>query len=432
MSLRFGTSFGNFSPLDFGPAVWLSDTGTNPNQWDDISGNNRHFTGTGSTIISAGPYKRQVRSFNGTTQYLRNAYYPSLANTGRFTVITVSPTTNFVFCGPSGTLLGREYYWNWAILASLGGGSVVTTAWQQYSASIGGVNSSNGGIGSIRRTSNTNIRGRSNGVTINTTIPDLGLRSDNGDMTDYKVNTYGEVLIYPYALTDDQMSLLERYFSVKWGMPVSSSLAPSIRIGWKTSPLVQLTEWWEDGNPIGKVKGTSLGSVPWSVVAGPHGLNAWDVNASFNLASVVNGLGVRPNITHTLAFTIKKYAYGINTYFFQGNGNYYYLVPAYSTPMISLNTNAGGGSYVSFPFDTWNSVVVTYSNAEGLARLYINGQLAQTAIGRTASTSFFGIFQTATNTAQLANFAISLREWTQEDINQFHNNGNFLQYKFIQ
>ena len=33
---------GDFSPLDLDPDLWLSDTGSDPANWSDLSGNNNH------------------------------------------------------------------------------------------------------------------------------------------------------------------------------------------------------------------------------------------------------------------------------------------------------------------------------------------------------------------------------------------------------
>jgi hypothetical protein len=59
-----------FNPLSLSPALWLSDTGSNPAQWDDISGNNRHATqatvASQPAIIANGLGGRQVRRFDGS------------------------------------------------------------------------------------------------------------------------------------------------------------------------------------------------------------------------------------------------------------------------------------------------------------------------------------------------------------------------------
>jgi hypothetical protein len=60
---------GGFSPLSLNPALWLSDTGSNAAQWDDLSGNGRHATqGTGvnqPAIVTNALNGRQVRRFDG-------------------------------------------------------------------------------------------------------------------------------------------------------------------------------------------------------------------------------------------------------------------------------------------------------------------------------------------------------------------------------
>jgi hypothetical protein len=65
---------GSFNPLSLSPALWLSDTGSNPAQWDDLSGNGRHATqGTAANqpvIVANALNGRQVRRFDGSNDSL--------------------------------------------------------------------------------------------------------------------------------------------------------------------------------------------------------------------------------------------------------------------------------------------------------------------------------------------------------------------------
>jgi hypothetical protein len=66
----------SFSPLSLSPALWLSDTGSDPAIWPDISGNGRNATqGTVDyqpAIIAGGLNGRQVRRFNGSTSFMQH------------------------------------------------------------------------------------------------------------------------------------------------------------------------------------------------------------------------------------------------------------------------------------------------------------------------------------------------------------------------
>ena len=65
---------GAFDPRRLGLALWLSDTGSDPSQWDDLSGNGRNATqatpANQPAIISAGLNGRQVRRFDGSNDWL--------------------------------------------------------------------------------------------------------------------------------------------------------------------------------------------------------------------------------------------------------------------------------------------------------------------------------------------------------------------------
>jgi hypothetical protein len=63
-----------FNPLSLSPALWLSDTGSNAGQWDDLSGNGRHATqatsGNQPSIVANALNGRQVRRFDGVDDFM--------------------------------------------------------------------------------------------------------------------------------------------------------------------------------------------------------------------------------------------------------------------------------------------------------------------------------------------------------------------------
>lgn len=64
----------SFSPLSLAPALWVTDNGSDPSVWTDMSGNGRHAVqATGAnqpSIVTNVINGRQVRRFNGTTTRL--------------------------------------------------------------------------------------------------------------------------------------------------------------------------------------------------------------------------------------------------------------------------------------------------------------------------------------------------------------------------
>ena len=87
------TLAGAFSPLTFNPALWLSDTGSNVAQWDDLSGNGRHATqavgANQPSIVTNALNGRQVRRFGGVDDFLTIADRALLRNLSGATIFSV-------------------------------------------------------------------------------------------------------------------------------------------------------------------------------------------------------------------------------------------------------------------------------------------------------------------------------------------------------
>lgn len=95
-NMWFAGGAAQFNPLSLSPALWLSDTGSDPSVWPDISGNGRHATqANGSfqpTIATASLNGRQTRVFDGSDDFLS---YPSsvFSYSGAATVYAVLKST---------------------------------------------------------------------------------------------------------------------------------------------------------------------------------------------------------------------------------------------------------------------------------------------------------------------------------------------------
>lgn len=84
----------SFSPLSLSPALWLSDTGSDPGEWPDLSGNGRNATqndvGRKPAIAVGALNGRQVRSFDGGDELVTQ----SIASTAAFSFFgVVKPDT---------------------------------------------------------------------------------------------------------------------------------------------------------------------------------------------------------------------------------------------------------------------------------------------------------------------------------------------------
>lgn len=82
-----------FNPLSLSPALWLSDTGSNSAQWDDLSGNGRHATqaiGANQPAIVTGALNgRQVRRFDGVNDTIGRTNTPLIGNIAGYTIFHV-------------------------------------------------------------------------------------------------------------------------------------------------------------------------------------------------------------------------------------------------------------------------------------------------------------------------------------------------------
>ena len=95
----------SFSPLSLAPALWVTDTGSDPSVWTDMSGNGRHAVqATGAnqpSIVTNVINGRQVRRFDGTNDFLIPPDF-NLDNHTIFSVIVPNITTGLI----AGTIFG--------------------------------------------------------------------------------------------------------------------------------------------------------------------------------------------------------------------------------------------------------------------------------------------------------------------------------------
>jgi hypothetical protein len=89
-----GGSVEPFSPMDLAPILWLSDTGSDPSVWPDISGNGNNSTGvSGQVIIAQNAINgRQVRRVSGSQRYVFGNIQSTLTSMSIYTVSQRSGT----------------------------------------------------------------------------------------------------------------------------------------------------------------------------------------------------------------------------------------------------------------------------------------------------------------------------------------------------
>jgi hypothetical protein len=227
---------GGFNPLSLAPALWLSDTGSNAAQWNDISGNGRHATqATGSrqpSIVTGVINGRQVRRFDGTDDFLATPDF-YLSTITVFAVYKPAAISTQQHVLRKGNSVGSQLEYGMratnettaVFIASTATTAVVPTQtkasggnWIIQSGSFDGSNAAtsvNGSVGSnvalsgsiANYTSGVRIGAAyASGIGIDTDPPGLAL---NGDAA--------EILIFS-LLTDANRQRVESYLNAKYAI----------------------------------------------------------------------------------------------------------------------------------------------------------------------------------------------------------------------
>lgn len=232
-----------FNPLSLSPALWLSDTGSNAAQWDDLSGNGRHATqATGASqpsIVTSALNGRQVRRFDGVNDFLATA---NVSNFSSYTFFAVASATNW---NPSAykSLASHGY------VTGLNGTSGVAffniagsslAGWSPNDGTTFGDGFSLGqnprAAGPLSSGSDYRIvtsilsRGWINGNRFTTRFENstgsidafnLPLRISGWSSTEFWGGDIAEIIILNYNATESQRKSVERYFSRKYAISIT-------------------------------------------------------------------------------------------------------------------------------------------------------------------------------------------------------------------
>jgi hypothetical protein len=230
----FRGALSGFSPLALQPALWLSDTGSDPGVWPDLSGNGRNATqGTSANqpnIAPAALNGRQVRQFNGVNRFLQcNAVVPFFAtNDGALSIFVVSKSNT---SGGFGRVISARfasgiethffrhgsafrYVRDDGVSPKLADGKTADTAWNIHSITSSGIAATVGTNGTIYA-NNTDIN-----VNTLTSINSCQIGADGtgGNLLDGSI---AELIVLPYAAALTQRQQIERYLSAKWGISIA-------------------------------------------------------------------------------------------------------------------------------------------------------------------------------------------------------------------
>jgi len=216
-------SFG-FNPLSLSPALWLSDTGSDPATWPDLSGNGRNATagaGQQPLIVANAINGRQARRFDGINDYFQSA---SALATTTGTIFAVSQFTDMVVVdraifqvGTNATKasVGLSIHNNRARKSFIFGSTDIVGTATTNATSMCCVFNSSGNtyyqegtlVGSVSVT----------GISCGAGFTVGSLR--DGSFTTFYKGDIAEVLVFPTALSTTNRQAVEAYLRTKWGTP---------------------------------------------------------------------------------------------------------------------------------------------------------------------------------------------------------------------
>ena len=234
----FRGALAGFNPLSLSPALWLSDTGSDPSVWTDISGNGRNAvqaTGANQPSIVTGVLNgRQVRRFNGTSSFLSSAWTSiAMPNTSTFVV--------FKWDGGGGGSEGRRFLLestsvsadvfrpSLAILAGASPQKVRSTfgetADSVFADSANTISSSPTIVSSIGSNGTSIFINGSAGQSV---AGGLGIKNITGiNIGTYRSNDnrwysgdIAEILVFPTALSATNRQRVERYLAGKYAITI--------------------------------------------------------------------------------------------------------------------------------------------------------------------------------------------------------------------
>jgi hypothetical protein len=212
--------------MSLAPALWLSDTGSNAAQWDDVSGNGRHATqavgANQPSIVTGAINGRQVRRFDGTDDFLETSAFSIPQPYTTYAVFQSSTTgsASIVVRGASGLIAagGVNLIIQRAAASAVSGVNAGTlyapfasdTAWQIFGTIADGTNSlaTRNGTASATGNAGTNAIARVG----------VGITHDG---TSYLAGDIAEIIIFPAALTATNRQRVERYLSSKYAITLA-------------------------------------------------------------------------------------------------------------------------------------------------------------------------------------------------------------------
>ena len=197
-----------------------------------------------------------------------------------------------------------------------------------------------------------------------------------------------------------------------------------------------LYEWWQNADSAGKHASINIGTAE-STISGPNSLNAWHQTASGSTTYTPASLPVEPK-TFAVIWRMDDGA-DLDSIFgeiltTEGGKTSFELDTIGSNDTILWKHNGSSPldrsfSELGISLDEWNSMVYTIYDS-GQIKLWINGEnVPYNYYEEGVLSQNVGSFIKLGEDASFAVCIISRREWSQTDVNSFHNNGNFVKYE---
>jgi hypothetical protein len=221
----------SWSPLDLAPALWLSDTGSDPGVWPDISGNGRNATqGTPANqpaIISGGLNGKQVRRFDGSNHWFNISKFMTGSATALFVCKrTTDPATTTATTGPVlgdwGTVTSQGVHFPWT------DGAIYDHFGSNVRKTVGNPASPLTNWRMISKVSAPNDwRYYIDGALFYSTASNTVAWGNNPRIGASYFNSYkyygdiAEILVFPSALSNTDRLAVETYLATKWGITLT-------------------------------------------------------------------------------------------------------------------------------------------------------------------------------------------------------------------
>jgi hypothetical protein len=415
---------GSFNPMSLSPALWLSDTGSDPAVWTDISGNGRNAiqatAAAQPAIVPNGLNGRQVRRFNGTNNFMTHGLSGSLTSSfSIFAVVKIisigSGYRSIFACGndTQGSIIATRLNASsgrWGTYTTIDAPANTTLATGQ-SVLLTMIDSAAGG-GSFF------INGASNGTWTGNTVGQGIAQIGGWPSIDQAQNCdIAELIVFPTALSATDRQNVEAYLRNKWDIAFNPLLlSPALWLSDTGSdPAV-----WPDISGNNRNATAGAGQEPAIVSGAQNGRQVRRFNGSNNYMSCGDVIDVGTG--EITLFAVTKINSGVSAGIVgksvaDAQTGRYSIVRSLSNleTFGAFNANRTDPPVAQLPSDS-SAVMRVLGGVltRGNSTLYVNGSLAATVSFSAVNTDFnnnyplyIGAYQNATGTAPLAGYFLN-------------------------